>query len=204
MTAGTALSKAANALSLNWPAPEDKATKPDEPNPHGTPLKNSPSIPTLTPPALEGSSEMSKGSSEMSKGSSSSPIGAALEAVSNPEGKADGEPGSPEGSSPASEGHPVGTGFAPQGGDPATQAVGDPSQLWGQGRVTLLGDAAHATIPNGNCLYPDFCDSAQACSMCTVAQALPKSHLHAGAPHLYIVPNKGHFLHTAIDCAFER
>ena len=25
----------------------------------------------------------------------------------------------------------------------------EPEQLWGRGRVTLLGDAAHATIPNG-------------------------------------------------------
>ncbi|KAL0049404.1 hypothetical protein WJX82_001334 [Trebouxia sp. C0006] len=41
------------------------------------------------------------------------------------------------------------TGFTPQGGDASTQAVGYPSQLWGRGRVTLLGDAAHATIPNG-------------------------------------------------------
>ncbi len=177
LTAGTALSKAANALSLNCPAPEDKAIKPDENNSHGNPLANSPCVPALTPPALEGSSQISKGSSEMSKGSSSSPIGAALGPVSKPEGKADGEPAAPEGSSPALKGHPVGTGFTPQGGDASTQAVGDPSQLWGRGRVTLLGDAAHATIPNGNCLYPDFCDSAQACSMCTVAQVLPKSHL---------------------------
>jgi len=149
LTAGNALAKAANALSLNCSAADDKATKPDENNLHGNPLANSPSGPALTSPALEGSSQMSKGSSEMSKGSSSSPMGAALGALSKPEGKADGEPAAPEGSSPASEGHPVGTGFTPQGGDPSTQPVGDSSQLWGRGRVTLLGDAAHATIPNG-------------------------------------------------------
>ena len=150
LTAEKALTKAADALSLNSPTADDKATKPDENNPHDNPLKNSPSVPAVTPPALEGSSQMSKGSSEMSKGSSSSPMGAALGALSKPEGKADGEPAALEGSSPALKGHPVGTDFTPQGGDPSTQPVGDPSQLWGRARVTLLGDAAHATVSNGN------------------------------------------------------
>ena len=163
LTAGRALTKAANALSLNSSTADDKATNSDENNPHGNPPKNTPSGPALTPQAVEGSSQTSKGSS-------SSPTGAALGAISKPEGKADGEPAAPEGSFPASEGHPVGTGFTPQGGDPSTQPVGvnsDPSHLWGRGRVTLLGDAAHATIPNGNSLNPGFCVYAQACSMCS-------------------------------------
>ena len=143
LTAGNALAKAANALSPTSSAADNKATKPDENNSHGNPLENSPPLPALTPPAVEGSTPMSKGSS-------SSPMGAALGAVSKPEGKTEGQPAASEGSSPASEGHPLGNGFTPQGGDPSTQPVGDPSQLWGRGRVTLLGDAAHATIPNGN------------------------------------------------------
>jgi len=173
LAAGSALAKAADALSLNSSAADDKAMKPDENNPHGNPPENSPSVPALTPPAL-------KGSSQMSKGILSTPMGAALGALSEPGGKADGEPAVSQGSFPASKGHPMGTGFTSKGGDQSTQSVGassDPSQLWGRGRVTLLGDAAHATIPNGNLLYPGFCDSAQACSMCTVAQARLKSHL---------------------------
>ncbi len=145
LTAGKALTKAADALSLDCSAADDKAAHPDDNNPHGNAIKRSPSVPILTPQAVEGSSPMSKGSS-------SSPMGAALGAVSKPEGKADGEPAAPEGKFSASEGQPVGADFTPQGGDPSTQPVGaysDQSQLWGRGRVTLLGDAAHATIPNG-------------------------------------------------------
>lgn len=143
LTAGTALTKAADALSLNPSAPEDKAMKPDENNPDSNSRENSPAVPAPTPPTLEGSSQMSKDIS-------SSPMGAALGALSG--SKAEGEPAASEGKFPASGGHPVGTGLNPQGGNLCTQPVGansDPSQLWGRGRVTLLGDAAHATIPNG-------------------------------------------------------
>ncbi|KAL0042605.1 hypothetical protein WJX79_004971 [Trebouxia sp. C0005] len=119
---------------------------PEQPVAPGTPPHEEtagPAVPAPTPPTLEGSSQMSKDIS-------SSPMGAALGALSG--SKAEGEPAASEGKFPASGGHPVGTGLNPQGGNLCTQPVGansDPSQLWGRGRVTLLGDAAHATIPNG-------------------------------------------------------
>lgn len=31
-----------------------------------------------------------------------------------------------------------------------------PEQGWGRGRISLLGDAAHATIPNGNTYFSNL------------------------------------------------
>lgn len=56
-----------------------------------------------------------------------------------------------------------------------TRAVADGARAvadgaWGRGRVTLLGDAAHATIPNGM-----YRPASTACPLCLPAAMLPKA-----------------------------
>ena len=130
LTADNALAESADALSLEAPA---AAASLQQGRSNGSiHLKDSSPL-----------SALPNGSSTVTMGTRSIPMGKPSATKGKPEGK----PAAPTGSSSASKGI-----MEDKAG--AAQLLGTetaPSQLWGRGRVTLLGDAAHATIPNGTC-----------------------------------------------------
>ena len=127
LTTAKALSKAANALTLEMPPTADKQI-PTEHLQNDAANVSAPSVPLGTP-------SVSEGSSAVSVGISSTPMGAPT----------------------ATEGKSAGTSSVSEGNEAAPKAASKslvgtaavPNESWGRGRVTLLGDAAHATIPNG-------------------------------------------------------
>ena len=127
LAADNALAKSADALSLEAPAAVSSLQQ----------ARSNGSIHLNTSPL----SALPNGSSTITMGTRSTPIGK----PSATKGKLEGKPASTTGSSSASKGtmEDKAGSAQPLGTEPA------PSQLWGRGRVTLLGDAAHATIPNG-------------------------------------------------------
>lgn len=130
LTADNALAEGADALSLEAPAAAASLQQ----------QRSNDSIHMRDSSPL---SALPNGSSTVTMGTRSTPMGK----PSATKGKLEGKPASTTGSSSASKGTMEDKAGAAQllGTEPA------PSQLWGRGRVTLLGDAAHATIPNGTC-----------------------------------------------------